>query len=392
MTNQGVIDVTNMENAFQDVGKANEFMAQANPALMQALNNIAADPAYDPANYAGPSPGAQQGFTGTSAQQGTMSFDSFGGKGDSLNQSGRADVQQTNPNFDQIGPMVTQQGYQQLAAEMNAQQPQTQTPTVQAPQQEQATPQQIQQGYQTLADQMTQLATDFGPNYGPSAPGLAQPGQLGPGMVMADPTVTPGQQQFGDAIPGTQFAAQSRGSDQAPPWMEGERGPIESEMETIGLRPGEDVISSLFPATQGAGGGIGIPGLMSMYADDRSDTAPSGRPGGSPTGNPSQAGVGPFGPSSGRPGGDTSGRPGLSLTVGNNQYAAGRPGGGYYQTGGAGIAPGAKGAEYGGAYGRGSPGLPGTAAFGGDFRSQGGGTGWFFDPGTGQYFQAGGRR
>jgi len=36
--------------------------------------------------------------------------------------------------------------------------------------------------------------------------------------------------------------------------------------------------------------------------------------------------------------------------------------------------------------------LPGTAAFGGDFRSQGGGTGWFFDPGTGQYFQAGGRR
>jgi len=392
MTNQGVIDVTNMENAFQDVGKANEFMAQANPALMQALNNIAADPAYDPANYAGPSPGAQQGFTGTSAQQGTMSFDSFGGKGDSLNQSGRADVQQTNPNFDQIGPMVTQQGYQQLAAEMNAQQPQTQTPTVQAPQQEQATPQQIQQGYQTLADQMTQLATDFGPNYGPSAPGLAQPGQLGPGMVMADPTVTPGQQQFGDAIPGTQFAAQSRGSDQAPPWMEGERGPIESEMETIGLRPGEDVISSLFPATQGAGGGIGIPGLLSMYADDRSDTAPSGRPGGSPTGNPSQAGVGPFGPSSGRPGGDTSGRPGLSLTVGNNQYAAGRPGGGYYQTGGAGIAPGAKGAEYGGAYGRGSPGLPGTSAFGGDFRSQGGGTGWFFDPGTGQYFQAGGRR
>jgi len=188
-----------------------------------------------------------------------MSFDSFGGKGDSLNQSGRADVQQTNPNFDQIGPMVTQQGYQQLAAEMNAQQPQAQTLTVQGEQQEQATPQQIPQGYQTLADQMTQLATDFGPNYGPSAPGLAQPGQLGPGMVMADPTVTPGQQQFGDAIPGTQFAAQSRGSDQAPPWMEGERGPIESEMETIGLRPGEDVISSLFPATQGAGGGIGNP-------------------------------------------------------------------------------------------------------------------------------------
>jgi len=396
MTNQGVIDVTNMENAFQDVGKANEFMAQANPALMQALNNIAADPAYDPANYAGPSPGAQQGFTGTSAQQGTMSFDSFGGKGDSLNQSGRADVQQTNPNFDQIGPMVTQQGYQQLAAEMNAQQPQTQTPTVQAPQQEQATPQQIQQGYQTLADQMTQLATDFGPNYGPSAPGLAQPGQLGPGMVMADPTVTPGQQQFGDAIPGTQFAAQSRGSDQAPPWMEGERGPIESEMETIGLRPGEDVISSLFPATQGAGGGIGIPGLMSMY-----DTG--GRPSGSPTGNPSQAGVGPFGPSTGRPGGDTSGRPGLSLTVGNNQYAAGRPGGGYYQTGGAGIAPGAKGAEYGGVYGRGdaySTGRPGTNSFGaGGPGSWGaaaaaaarGDGGWFYDPGTGQYYQAGRR-
>jgi len=202
--------------------------------------------------------------------------------------------------------------------------------------------------------------------------------------------VTPGQQQFGDAIPGTQFAAQSRGSDQAPPWMEGERGPIEQQMETIGRSPNEDTISSLFPATQGAGGGIGIPGLLSMYADDRSE--PSGRPGGSPTGNPFQAGqAGPFGPSgSGRPGGDTSGRPGLSLTVGNNQYAAGRPGGGYYQTGGAGIAPGAKGAEYGGAYGRASPGLPGTSGFGGDFRQGGGG--WFFDPATGQYFQAGASR
>jgi len=401
MTNQGVIDAANMANAFARTGDdMTAYMAATNPGLMEALNNAAmqmsAAPLVGPGQV-GPNmtgfeqatPGAQQGFQtgggpfggtqGAFSGQPSLGNEQAQGKGDYLNPSGRADVQQTNPNFDQIGPMVTQQGYQQLAAEMNAQLPQT-TPTVQGEQQEQATPQQIQQGYQTLADQMTQLATDFGPNYGPQAPGLAQPGQLGPEMGMTNPTVTPGQQQFGDAIPGTQFAAPSRGSDQAPPWMEGERGPIEQQMETIGLRPGEDVISSLFPATLGVGREAAPLGLWSMQNE------PAGRPGGSPTGNPSQAGFGPFGPGGGRPGGDTSGRPGLSITVGGNQQASGRPGGGYYQTGGAGIAPGAKGAEYGGAYGVNSPGRPGSGAFGGDFRQGGGGGAYFYDPATGQYF------
>jgi len=396
MTNQGVIDAANMANDFGRTGNdMTAYMAATNPGLAQALGQIAtnfqADPANDPANYAGPSPGAQQGFTGTSAQQGTMSFDSFGGKGDSLNQSGRAETQQVNPNMDQIDPMVQQAGYQQLAQEMNAQQAQ-QTPTVQQDTRAadfDTRAADFKTGQQMLADQMTQLATDFGPNYGPSAPGLAQPGQLGPGMVMADPTVTPGQQQFGDAIPGTQFAAQSRGSDQALPWSQGERGSIESEMETIGRAPNEDVISSLLPASLNVGREAAPIGLWGMQND-----VPAGRPGGSPAGNPTQAAqAGPFGPGSGRPGGETSGRPGLSITVGNNQYAAGRPGGpGYYQTGGAGIAPGAKGAEYGGAYGINSPGRPGTSAFGGDFRQGGGGGAYFYDPATGQYFQAGGRR
>ena len=170
--------------------------------------------------------------------------------------------------------------------------------------------------------------------------------------------------------------AQSRGEqgkgDQLAPW---------AQTETIGLRPGEDVISSLNPFTLGVGREAAPLGLWGMSQQD------TGRPGGSPPGMPS---TGPFGPPGGRPGSETSGRPGLSLTVGNNQYAAGRPGGGYYQTGGAGIAPGAKGAEYGGAYGRASPGLPGTSGFGGDFRQGGGG--WFFDPATGQYFQAGASR
>jgi len=427
MTNQGVIDAANMANAFARTGDdMTAYMAATNPGLAQALNNAAmqmsAAPLVGPGQV-GPNmtgfeqatPGAQQGFQtgggpfggtqGAFSGQPSLGNEQAQGKGDYLNPSGRADVQQTNPNFDQIGPMVTQQGYQQLAAEMNAQLPQT--PTVQGQQsgvptvdpatmqqgyqqlaaemnarqaEQQATPQQIQQGYQTLADQMTQLATDFGPNYGPQAPGLAQPGQLGPEMGMTNPTVTPGQQQFGDAIPGTQFAAPSRGSDQAPPWMEGERGPIEQQMETIGLRPGEDVISSLFPATLGVGREAAPLGLWSMQNE------PAGRPGGSPTGNPSQAGFGPFGPGGGRPGGDTSGRPGLSITVGGNQQASGRPGGGYYQTGGAGIAPGAKGAEYGGAYGVNSPGRPGSGAFGGDFRQGGGGGAYFYDPATGQYF------
>jgi hypothetical protein len=238
--------------------------------------------------------------------------------------------------------------------------------------QQQATPQQVQQGYQTLAEQMQQLATDFGPNYGPQAPGLAPPGQLGPGMVMADPNATPGQQQFGDAIPGQQFAAPST-----------TRG---TETETIGLRPGEDVISSLMPTTKGAGGILGVQGLMDMYDQGgRPSPSPaSARPGGDPFG-PDNAGR----PSGGRPGGETFGRPGLSITVGGRPsggQTGGRPGG-YYNTGGAGIAPGAKGAEYGGAYGINSPGRPGTAAFGGDFRQGGPAGAYFYDPATGQYYQ-----
>ena len=415
-TDQGIINAAMFANDFGKTGAdLSQYMANTNPSLMEALQAQAAQyqgqwgqanpgqvgPALSP--FGDTTPGAQQGFGTVSAQQGTTSFDSFGGKGDNQNPSGRADVQQVNPNMDQIDPMVQQQGYQQLAAEMNAQQPQT--PTVQQSGVPTVDPATAQQGYQQLADQMnaqnarqagydqlaqqmTQLATDFGPNYGPSAPGLAQPGQLGPGMVMADPNVTPGQQQFGDAIPGTQFA------------------PSRGETETIGLTRGDDgrinqdVISALNPATLGAGGGIGVPGLLSMYGGGSTQADPSGRPGGSPTGNPTQAGVGPFGPS-GRPG-DESGRPGLAITVGNNQYAAGRPGGpGYYQTGGAGIAPGAKGAEYGGVYGRGdaySTGRPGTNSFGaggpGSWGAAaaaaaraGGGGGYFYDPATGQYYQ-----
>jgi hypothetical protein len=271
---------------------------------------------------------------------------------------------ETTPTVQQSGvptvdPATMQQGYQQLAAEMNARQNQQDMMTAQehgeqgksgvfgVPAVDPAT---SKSGYDMLAQQMNeQLSNQNAP-------------------LTAD-----------------MLDAQSRGEqgkgEQLAPW---------AQNETIGLRPGEDVISSLFPATQGAGGIIGVPGLLSMYADDRSE--PSGRPGGSPTGNPTQAGAGPFGPGgpfgpsgSGRPGGDTSGRPGLSITVGNNQYAAGRPGGpGYYQTGGAGIAPGAKGAEYGGMYGPGvATGRAGTNTFGVSSRE---GAYGFYDPATGLYY------
>jgi len=403
-TDQGIINAAMFANDFGKTGAdLSQYMANTNPSLMEALQAQAAQyqgqwgqanpgqvgPALSP--FGDTTPGAQQGFGTVSAQQGTTSFDSFGGKGDNQNPSGRADVQQVNPNMDQIDPMVQQQGYQQLAAEMNAQLQgqQTQDPSPEArqagyqqlaeqmnAQQQQATPQQIQEGYQTLANQMNQQNTQQG--YQTLADQMNQQN-----MVTA--------KEQGDQ--------QGRG-DPLAPWA---TTPTQ-QTETIGLTRGEDgkinqdVISALNPATLGAGGGIGVPGLLSMYGGGSTQADPSGRPGGSPTGNPSQAGFGPFGPSSGGRPGDESGRPGLSITVG------GRPSGqspGYYQTGGAGIAPGAKGAEYGGIYGRGdaySTGRPGTNSFGaggpGSWGAAaaaaaraGGGGGYFYDPATGQYYQ-----
>ena len=106
---------------------------------------------------------------------------------------------------------------------------------------------------------------------------------------------------------------------------------------------------------------------------------------GSPTGNPNQAG--PFGrgpESSGR--GPESGRgPGLSITVGANPQSQGRGAPGYYSTGGPGIAPGARGAEFGGMYGvYGPSGVPGTNTFGVSGRE--GATG-FYDAVTGVYYR-----
>ena len=409
---------------FGQVQAMAEQVAQSNPALAEALMGIAANQ-NNQTNMVGPmmtgfeqaSPGAQQGFTGTSAQQGTMSFDSFGGKGDSLNQSGRADTQQVNPNMDLIGPMVTQQGYQQLAAEMNAQQPQA--PTVQGPLG--PTPAETQQGYQQLAAEMNArqnqqdmvTAQELG-EQGKGAP-IAQ---MSPQQTISNAfeALTAANQQqaaqqaapfdaqargeqgrgpdsfdsrFGDpsqfmpsapTLSADALDAQSRGEqgkgDQLAPW---------AQTETIGLRPGEDVISSLNPFTLGVGREAAPLGLWGMSQQD------TGRPGGSPPGMPS---TGPFGPPGGRPGSETSGRPGLSLTVGNNQYAAGRPGGGqqgggrpggYYQTGGAGIAPGARGAEFGGMYGAGvATGRAGTNTFGVSSRE---GAYGFYDPATGLYYR-----
>jgi len=443
-TDQGIINAAMFANDFGKTGPdMSAYIAATNPGLAQALGTIAtnfqADPANDPANYAGPSPGAQQGFQGVSnAQNSPNAFTSFAGpttdtRPDADTRQAGYDMlaqqmneQQSNQNAQQSTQMMDAQalgeqgrgpqdadartaGYQQLADQMNAQnarqagydqlaqQMQAQNeqqamiagqekgeqgkagifgvPSVdpataksgydQLAQQmnarQDATPQQIQQGYQTLADQMNQQNMVTAKEEGD---------QQGRGEPLA-PWATPSQQ--------TETIGLTRGDDG---------------------RINQDVISALNPATLGAGGGIGVPGLLSMYGGGSTQADPSGRPGGSPTGNPTQAGVGPFGPS-GRPG-DESGRPGLAITVGNNQYAAGRPGGpGYYQTGGAGIAPGAKGAEYGGVYGRGdaySTGRPGTNSFGaggpGSWGAAaaaaaraGGGGGYFYDPATGQYYQ-----
>jgi hypothetical protein len=439
MTNQGVIDAAMMAN---DFGRTNadlaQYIANTNPDLAQALSQAAA--AYQGewgqantgqlgpglAPFGDTTPGAQQGFQGVSnAQNSPNAFTSFAGpttdaRPDADTRQAGYDMlaqqmneQQSNQNAQQSTQMMDAQslgeqgrgpqtndadartaGYQQLADQMNAQnarqagydqlaqQMQAQNeqqamiagqekgeqgkagifgvPSVDPAtsksgydmlaqqmnaQQQQATPQQIQQGYQTLADQMNQQ-----------------------NMMTAKEQ---GDQQ-GRGEPFTPWAAPSQ------------------QNETIGLARGpngeitQDVISALNPFTRGVGGEAAPLGLWSMQNE------PAGRPGGSPAGLPS---VGPFGPPGGRPGDDTSGRPGLSITVGGNPQAGGRPGGpGYYQTGGAGIAPGAKGAEYGGAYGVNSPGRPGTGAFGGDFRQGGGGGAYFYDPATGQYYQAGARR
>jgi hypothetical protein len=78
----------------------------------------------------------------------------------------------------------------------------------------------------------------------------------------------------------------------------------------------------------------------------------------------------------------------LAITVGANPQSSGRgPSGGpgYYSTGGIGIAPGARGAEFGGMYGvYGPSGVPGTNTFGVSGRE--GATG-FYDAVTGVYYR-----
>ena len=438
-------------------------LAQSNPQLAEALMGIVANQNTQ-TNMIGPTmtgfeqatPGAQQGFTGvgpTASQQGAFSGqntlsgvsgftnDQAQGKGDL---GARGPAEQANPNMDLIGPMTTQQGYNQLAAEMNAQQTQqqgyqtlaeqmnaqqNQQAMVEAqergeqargPQEQEQSPQQtISNAFNDLAgrgpgltqtdfdsrfgtpdmfaptydltqtppaptqvdpfgsrfgdfrsneeqqQQLEQLSTNFGPNYGPQAPGLAEPGQLGRGFELADPNVTPGQTNFGQNPLGTQFSAPTAS-----------RGP---EVETLGPQIGP-LISALDPASRGVGREAAPLGLWGMQQQDVSR--------GSPTGMPSQAG--PFGrgsESSGR--GPESGRgPGLSITVGANPQSSGRgPSGGpgYYSTGGLGIAPGARGAEFGGVYGPGvATGMPGTNTFGVSGRE---GAAGFYDAVTGVYYR-----
>lgn len=467
---------TAMQSApFAQIQAMAEQVAQTNPDLAQALMGIALNQNVQ-SNMVGPmmtgfeqtTPGAQHGFVGVSPAQaaasgpftgqqslsGVSGFtnDQVQGKGD---RGATETAQQANPNFDLVGPMTTQQGYQQLAAEMNAQQAQQapQQPNEQSPQsiisnafesltgkgpgltQEQfdtrfAQPNEFTPAYdlsQPPADrgpvdpfssrfgdfrsneeqqqQLEQLQTNFGPNYGPQAPGIAPPGQLGPGFELSNPNVTPGQQQFGQAIMGQQFS-----SPQAP----GERGPVDpfssrfgdfrsneeqqqqleqlqtnfgpnygpqapssrSQTETLGPQIGQ-LLSALDPATRGVGREAAPIGLWSMMETGRSSPSnPGGR--GSPS---SPGGRGnSFGP--GAPGGPFGGRgstgPGLSVTVG------GRGAPGYYSTGGPGIAPGARGAEYGGIYGPGvATGRAGTNSFGVSSRE---GAYGFFDPVTGLYY------
>lgn len=211
--------------------------------------------------------------------------------------------------------------------------------------------------------QLEQLQTNFGPNYGPQAPGLAPPGQLGPGFELSNPNVTPGQQQFGQDILGQQFSTPQTSS--------------RSQTETLGPQIGQ-LLSALDPATRGVGREAAPLGLWSMMETSRS--SPPSTPGG--RGNPGSPGGrgSSFGP--GAPGGPFGGRgssgPGLSVTVG------GRGAPGYYGTGGPGIAPGARGAEYGGMYGPGvATGRAGTNSFGVSSRE---GAYGFYDPVTGLYY------
>jgi len=424
-TDQDIINqsnqISNEQNMFaNDFGRTGadmaQYMAATNPGLAQALSQAAAaQQGFYPGMLDAPSQSAQQGFqTGGGPFGGTQGAfsgqPSFGnestqGKGDRGDTSpvtqaypGAEQTQVTSPSLYNIDPVAPSQGW---PGQVETAQPTQTVPTVD--------PATVQQGYQQLAQQM-QAQNDQ-----QAMIAAQEKGEQGKSGIFGVPSVDPAtaksgydmlaqqmtEQQVNQTMQPTadMFDAQSRGEqgkgEPLAPW---------GQNETIALRPGEDVISNLNPFTLGAGGGIGVPGLLSMYGGG-SQSAPAGRPGGSPTGNPSQT-TGPFGPPDGRPGGETSGRPGLSITVGGNP-SAGRPGGpGYYQTGGAGIAPGAKGAEYGGVYGRGdaySTGRPGTNSFGAGgpgswgaaaaaARAGGGGGGYFYDPATGQYYQSGGRR
>ena len=377
---QQISDQANLNDAFNQA----QAQAQNNPALAEALSQIAANmqapslaapgqlgPGY--MGFEGVTPGAQQGFTGVSnAQNSPSTFGTFT-SGEQGRGAGLA------PEGDRAAGLET------LAAQMQAQQAQ-----------------QAQQYAQSRAD-----------------PQDLPHGQIGPQFDLANPNVTPGQQNFTAGKTGTvadDFNARSdvttRASDLLTPAQTQQLmtdfgpnyGPQQApstttrgsdpDVETISLSRGptgeinQDVFSNLNPETRGVGREAAPLGLIDMI------TAPAR---GSPVGNPYQAGTTQYGtpqssgrgsnqssvfgpsPTGGR--GETAGRPGLSITVG------GRGSPGYYNTGGAGIAPGAKGAEYGGAYGINSPGRPGTAAFGGDFRQGGPAGAYFYDPATGQYYQ-----
>jgi len=417
---------------FAQVQAMAEQVAQTNPQLAEALMGIVANQNTQ-TNMVGPmmtgfeqaTPGAQQGFTGVGPTQSSQSAftgqpslsgvtgfanEQAQGKGDLFGPA----VSQTNPNFDLVGPMTTQQGYDQLAAEMNAQQ----APTAQAPtaQTETSPAQTVANAFNDLAgrgpgltqtdfdsrfgqpdmfaptygpnvtaptqqdpfdsrfgdfrsnqeqqQQLEQLSTNFGPNYGPQAPGLAEPGQLGRGFELADPNVTPGQTQFGQDPLGAQFSAPTASRGQ-------------QEAETLGPQL-TDLLSNINPQTLNVGREAAPIGLWGMM-----DPAPSR---GSPAGLPSQAGSRGFDPFSTPGRGPESGRgPGLSITVGANPQSQGRGAPGYYSTGGPGIAPGARGAEFGGVYGPGvATGKAGTNSFGVSGRE--GATG-FYDAVTGIYYR-----
>ena len=417
-----------LEGTFSTVQAAANALAQSNPALAEALSQAAANmqaPGLAAPGQLGPgitgfeqaTPGAQTGFTGVSQAQaaaggpfssqlsatgGPVFSESTQGKGD---RGATETTQQTNPNMDLVGPMTTQQGYQQLAAEMNAQQ-------------------QAQQGYQQLAAEMNAQQNQQSMMTAQELGEQGRAGSRGPTETQMSP-----QQTINEAFNAITMANQQQAMQQAAPFdaqARGEQGrgpntfdsrfgspdifaPTQeaptrgnpddpdvppAENQTIALGRGQDVISNLDPATRGVGREAAPLGLLDMLA------APAR---GSPVGNPYQAGsqftggrgspstggrsgssFGQFGPSGGRGSPSSGGRassPGLSITVGGR----GAPAAGYYNTGGRGIAPGAKGAEYGGIYGPGvATGRAGTNTFGVDSRS---GAYGFYDPATGIYYR-----